>query len=207
MSNEIDFITKKCIKCNELKLLQYFQKDKRLLFEKSNVCKLCRKNQRNPLKEKERRKKYYQNNREKILKRQKKYNKLEKVKKRNCYLDKLRKKNNPEYKIHKNVSRLIHFQLKFEKRFYSIFNFLPYTVSELKKHLENKWQDWMTWDNYGRICDEKRTWQIDHIIPRTFLPYFSMEDPNFIKCWSLDNLRPLDSRLNVLKRNTIGDEI
>ena len=41
-------------------------------------------------------------------------------------------------------------------------------------------------------------WNIDHIIPQSCLPYTSMEDDNFKKCWALENLRPYSAKLNVL---------
>jgi hypothetical protein len=64
----------------------------------------------------------------------------------------------------------------------------------------------MTWENYGsyssKIWDDDNvsiwTWQIDHIIPQSCLPYASMEDDNFNKCWALENLRPLSAKQNYL---------
>lgn len=47
---------------------------------------------------------------------------------------------------------------------------------------------------------------IDHIIPQSALLYNSLEHPNFLKCWALENLRPLDARENILKRNKIITE-
>ena len=41
-------------------------------------------------------------------------------------------------------------------------------------------------------------WHIDHIIPQSLLPYSSMEDDNFKKCWALSNLRPLSAKQNLL---------
>jgi hypothetical protein len=34
-----------------------------------------------------------------------------------------------------------------------------------------------------------------------------MKDQNFIKCWSLDNLRPLDAMENIIKSNHLTKEI
>lgn len=42
------------------------------------------------------------------------------------------------------------------------------------------------------------TWQIDHIVPQSDLPYTSMEDDNFKKTWTLDNLRPFPAKQNWL---------
>ncbi|MGI0058729.1 MAG: hypothetical protein ACREBJ_03080 [Nitrosotalea sp.] len=72
---------------------------------------------------------------------------------------------------------------------------------ELKEHLEKQFEPWMNWQNHGRAVIDKRTWQIDHIVSQSKLPYASMEDENFQKCWALNNLRPLESFENIKKSN------
>jgi hypothetical protein len=54
---------------------------------------------------------------------------------------------------------------------------------------------------YDETNSETWTWNIDHIIPQSKLPYVSMEDENFKKCWALNNLRPLSSKVNLEKGN------
>jgi len=114
----------------------------------------------------------------------------------------------PTSKIRAHVSRQINFALHrrgSSKQGNSVLKFLPYSIQELKKHLESQFDPWMTWSNYGRYIGSKWvdndsltwTWQIDHIIPQSDLPYFSMIDNNFKKCWSLENLRPLNSKQNI----------
>ncbi len=79
-------------------------------------------------------------------------------------------------------------------------------MQELKRHLEIQFESWMTWQNRGtynsQIWDDNNpktwTWQLDHIIPQSDLPYTSMSDDNFKKCWALENLRPLSSKQNLL---------
>ena len=82
---------------------------------------------------------------------------------------------------------------------------LPYTPLQLKEHLESLWEDWMNWDNYGKYDLNIRTWHIDHIMPQSKLLYDSMEHPNFIKCWSLSNLQPLEAKENIKKSNKLVD--
>ena len=72
---------------------------------------------------------------------------------------------------------------------------LPYTPLQLKEHLEKQFDSNMTWGNYGSY------WHIDHVIPQSLLLYDSMEHPNFIKCWSLSNLQPLEAKENMSKGN------
>lgn len=107
-----------------------------------------------------------------------------------------------------NVSTAIVNSLKTAKEG-SCFDYLPYTLGELKEHLEKQFEPWMCWDNWGTVKEHKnnRTWNIDHIYPQSLLPYESMKDENFTKCWSLDNLRPLDAVENVVKSNHLTKEI
>jgi hypothetical protein len=70
-----------------------------------------------------------------------------------------------------------------------------YTAQELMSHLESKFTKEMTWDNYGSY------WHIDHIIPKSWFKYESVEDEAFKKCWSLDNLQPLRAIENISKGN------
>lgn len=81
----------------------------------------------------------------------------------------------------------------FKKNGKSVWNYLPYTPENLCKHLESQFEPWMTWENYGD------KWHIDHIIAQIKFPYVSMFDPNFIECWSLSNLRPLEKKENLKK--------
>ena len=73
------------------------------------------------------------------------------------------------------------------------FEALPYTPQELREHIENQFDEKMSWDNHGDY------WHIDHIIPQAALPYKSLEDENFQKCWDLKNLRPLEAKENIRK--------
>ena len=74
---------------------------------------------------------------------------------------------------------------------------LPYTPQQLKGHLESQFDSNMTWDNYGLY------WNIDHIYPQSKLLYDSLDHPNFLKCWSLNNLRPLEKIENIKKSNKV----
>jgi len=78
------------------------------------------------------------------------------------------------------------------------FDHLPYTPLELKEHLENQFEDWMSWNNYGGPSNSlEKTWQIDHIKPQSSFSYTSLSDPEFVECWSLENLRPLEKIQNM----------
>ena len=66
-----------------------------------------------------------------------------------------------------------------------------------------KKEEWMILENHGPYDKKRRTWQIDHIIPQSSLPFDSFEHPNFKKCWALENLRPLEAMKNIKKSNKI----
>ncbi len=74
---------------------------------------------------------------------------------------------------------------------------LSYSWDDLYRHLEKKFEEWMKFSNYGAADNSGvRKWQIDHIVPQAFFPYDSMDSDLFRMCWSLENLRPLDSVQN-----------
>ena len=84
------------------------------------------------------------------------------------------------------------------------FDKLPYTPTELKEHLEKQFEPWMNWNNHGvGNYKKEKKWNIDHIIPQSKLPYNSLDHTNFQKCWSLENLRPLEAIQNIRKGNKV----
>lgn len=115
-----------------------------------------------------------------------------------------KRKNNICFKLNHNISCLIRYAIN--KNGKSCKSYLPFDSMQLKQHLENQFEPWMTWNNQGRY--NKKTWndqdqstwkwQIDHIVPHSILKYDSMEHPNFKKCWALSNLRPLSAKQNLL---------
>lgn len=120
--------------------------------------------------------------------------------------DKERRKNDPAYRLRGNLRTAVCGALKDAggcKGGRSILRFLPYTMNELRIHLESQFESWMTWSNYGPATPERRTWHIDHIIPQSALIFDDFSHPNFIRCWGLANLRPLDSVDNIRKSNKI----
>jgi hypothetical protein len=60
-----------------------------------------------------------------------------------------------------------------------------YTIDDLRVHLEKLFEPGMSWENYG-----KNGWHVDHIVPMTAFSFESYDDPQFRKCWALENLMP-----------------
>jgi hypothetical protein len=118
-----------------------------------------------------------------------------------------KKRKNPVYRIRLNVGRSVREALSIQgvkKGWRSFFDYVDYTLEDLKIHLESLFEPWMTQNNYGSYSvknwndndSSTWTWNIDHIIPQSDLPFESMEDENFKKCWALTNLRPYSSKQN-----------
>ena len=70
---------------------------------------------------------------------------------------------------------------------------LGYTIKDLIIHLESRFGDNMNWNNYGSY------WSIDHIRPRNWFNFESVEDEEFKKCWDLNNLQPMSNKDNYSK--------
>jgi len=165
---------------------------------------------------------YYENNKSAILDRVKEYNKINKLKiserKRFKYINdkangnlKKRKyvRRDASKRFRNNISRQIRSQLTdrgHSKRNNSILKYLPYSINDLKIHLESQFELWMSWGNYGtyNVCSWNDydpltwTWQIDHIIPQSNFNFSSMGDLDFQKCWALENLRPYSAKQNII---------
>ena len=167
-------------------------------------------------------KNYYELNKKTILTSDKIRRQKPEVKEKNNLRLKEKRKKNVIYNLRINVSNTINKMLKYNsssKRGRSIKEYLPYTIEELKQHLERLFSHpnnldmngnvWMTWGNRGiynpQTWDDNDpttwTWQLDHRIAQSKLPYTSMEDENFKKCWALENLHPLSAKINIQDGN------
>lgn len=71
-----------------------------------------------------------------------------------------------------------------------------YTLGDLVTHLEARFAEGMSWENYGR---GQGCWHVDHIRPRATFCYSSPDDPEFLECWALSNLQPLWEEENLAK--------
>ena len=111
---------------------------------------------------------YYQENKDHLLECQKKYlqeNEEANISKKEYnkrfrrdnksyynYYYKTRRKNDPNYKLRQDVSGSIRVKLKQNKCYKngkSCMQYLPYSIQELKEHLERQFEPWMTWNNQG----------------------------------------------------------
>ena len=196
--------TKICIKCNIKKELNEFNKHETNKDRLNGKCKKC---------VREYSKIHYEKNREKVLKKQKEYNKnhnraeyvrgwyqknkLKLREKRNNY-QKKRRKNNPSLRLNANVGIAISMALKGDKNGRHWETLVSYTLNDLKEHLELQFKDGMNWENYG-----KNGWHIDHKIPISLFNIQGIKSKGFKACWALENLQPMWASKNKMKNNKI----
>ena len=212
---------KKCTICNVEKSVDQFtfRKNKNNERRLHTECKDCLSNYK---------KEWYTKNKTAILLKRKEYAKenavkikktrsvyliknKDKISKKQSEYEKNRKENDIVFKLRHRVSKAVYFGLHRNggsKNNKSVLEKLTYTIDQLKQHLEAKFEPWMNWNNWG-VYDPKNwddndtstwTWQIDHIMPHSFFKYSDLDSPEFIKCWSLDNLRPIGAKQNNIKR-------
>ena len=198
-----------CYACEEWKDPETdFQKDRSRKDGLNARCRSCVSEassayeRANRLRLKARRHRHYEAHKDEVLAKHRAYNKRNKAK--NNQRRARKRREDVILRLRERVSRLIHFMITSRggTKDSSVLKHLPYTIIELKQHLEKQFEPWMSWDNYGRYRrGGNRTWHIDHVIPQSLLPYDSMDRENFRKCWALQNLRPLESVANIRKSN------
>lgn len=132
----------------------------------------------NKVKKREYDKIYYQKNKDKINK--KFYNKLNE---------------DTVFKLKHNLRNLISNSIK--RKGYSknskTMDVLGCSYEEFKLHIESMFEDWMSWDNYGKYNGQLNYgWDIDHINPMVL----AESEEDVIKFNHYTNLQPLCSKTN-----------
>jgi len=206
---------KVCNRCGEEKDLDEF-------YPRYNICKLCKRNdaskyyktnlesikairktrdkvyrENNKPLEAERHKIYRENNIEKIKLSNKRYREenkeLVKASKRR-YKD-TQLKTNHIYRMKHNVANLIRHALR-QKQFMkssTTIDILGCDFEIFQKHIESKFESWMTWENYGKYNGKPEYgWDIDHITPHSI----AITEEDVIKLNHYTNLQPLCSYYN-----------
>ena len=174
---------KNCNKCNEVKSYEFFNKQKSYKDGYQTTCKSCvNKNTREYyLKNKEKLKIWVKNNKEKINKIQKKYQKK-------------RRLNDDLFKLTGNIRSLINISIKkqgYTKRT-KTYQILGCTFEDFKQHLEKQFKYDMNWNNIGQ-------WHIDHIYPVSL----AKDEEEIIKLNHYTNFQPMWAKENISKGNKI----
>ncbi len=105
---------------------------------------------------------------------------------------------NISYRLGRSISKSMNKGLEDGKNKQHWEFLVNYTITDLKRHLKERFIEGMTWDNYGHSG-----WHIDHIIPQSFFKFGSYNDVEFRMCWRLENLQPLWAKDNYFKRNKL----
>ena len=203
--------SKICRNCNIEKNINEYHKG-------WSICKLCRKikyKETNSKKEKiqkekvktdrtEYMKSYYVKNRFVIKNNVDKYriNNKSKIKEYKKNWHQSKRNQDQLYKLMYNIRSLIYMSFinNGYKKNTKTFNILGCSYDDFKTFLENQFEEWMNWENQGKYTGNyNETWQIDHIIPISS----ANSEEEIIKLNHYTNLRPLCSRKNIEKSNSI----
>lgn len=180
-----------CNKCDEELPLEEFRKRTDAKNSYRGTCLKC---------EKFLMREYGKKYREKLLERCREWYKENKEEHLQKGADRQRQrlKTDPLFRFRKGISNKVYIALKKTKGLRnrrSIFDALPYSLKDLKRHIESQFDSKMSWDNYGKY------WTLDHIVPQSYFSYTSLTDPKFLECWALSNLRPLPKLENMSKNS------
>jgi hypothetical protein len=199
---------KACSRCGEVKLLSEFYHHKNHRDGHQSACKKCIKKQNCAskdsnayLRHKQRLNSKYKNDdlfRTSRIAQAINWQKNNKTANKEIRRRRQRKERmTPKGKISRNISSSICISLKGKKNG-SYWNKLTgFTVEQLVNHLEKQFRNGMSWNNYGSY------WHIDHKIPIAAFNYETTDDIDFKRCWSLDNLQPLEASINVRKQDKV----
>jgi len=180
-------IEKYCPKCEKVLSLDKFgiRKDSQKYQSYCNFCCLeYRRNQKDKINKRSRL--WYKNNKNKVMKRMNN-----------------RFHSDINYKLILNCRRYVNQKIRqnivVAKKQYKTLELLGCTIEELKKHLEDRFENGMSWENYGA-----NGWHIDHVIPCSLFDFSDSEQQQ--KCFHYKNLSPMWAKENISKGNKIQNK-
>jgi hypothetical protein len=183
-----------CIKCNQKKEISEFHNRKDSKDGHKNICKKC---------DYERCKNWTQFNIEKVKEYSKNYIQTNKKYlndyKNNWFKEKMKTDGLFRLKIQTRNAIKDSFRGKFFHKKNKTRDILGCSFQEFKLYLEENFEPWMNFDNYGKYNGEfNYGWDIDHIIPTSK----AKTEEELLKLNHYSNLKPLCSKINRdIKRN------
>ena len=187
-------MTKVCTRCQHPKPLEEFGNRSNTKDGKDIYCKPCKHyftqqwklNNPKKLKDSKRRANlnWYINNKNKKLTANKQWqvNNKDHYKQWFKQYSQKREQLDPSFKLRNKTRSIIWYAIKKNKKHSRVIELIGCSVTELKEHLESKFKDDMTWENYGK-------WYVDHVIP---LNVFDLSNPEEVKrACHYTNLQPL----------------
>jgi hypothetical protein len=170
---------KKCVKCEIIKSIDDFNKQKEGKYGVRSYCKECQKVMR---------REYYSNNKEFENNYQINYRK--KNPNYNKDWQKNKRENDVMFRLCGNLRARICNIIK--NKTSKTLDSIGLDIEEFKKFIESKFQDGMCWENYGE-------WHVDHIIPLSN----GKNIEEILKLNHYTNLQPLWAKENLTKSNKI----
>ena len=175
-------ISSGCVECSKYNSKKYHKENRK-------QC-LAKMKERNVI--------YYQNNSDKIKVNTTKYQKENSTQRTNYKKQWAKDKSikDPSFKMGLVCRRMLQRALGVsgQVKYKRTVDYLPYSSDDLVNHLESKFKDGMTWENYGK-------WHIDHVIPISYFIKNKIIDTAIIN--ALNNLQPLWAFENMSKGNKI----
>ena len=151
----------------------------------------------NPERAKETARRWVKNNPEKIKAAAKRWAKRHPEKVRaNTRITGARLRATPSGRLKRNMGTMMCLALNGRKAGRHWETLVGYKIEDLKRHIESRFRQGMTWGNYGR-----GGWEVDHILPVASFDFDHEEEIK--KCWALNNLQPLWSYENKSKGKRI----
>lgn len=197
-----------CSQCKIDKDVLYFNKNICSITGYQNTCKNCRKENRELDKEKISlsNKEWRINNKEYKAKKDKEYreNNIEAVRTNKRKYEKNKRADSPLFKLSTNLRKTMSSGLK-NKNFgknSSTLEILGCTFEDFKQYIEKQFLNWMSWENYGNVCETLEyncSWDLDHIIPISYAK--TEEEVYLLNHWS--NFQPLCSKVNRWEKKNI----
>lgn len=208
-----------CPRCNIKKPLtnQFFHKK---LDKFNSHCKECRKEKskqfyaKNKKSINDKTQKYYEKHKDELIKYAKEYRikNQEKLKiyEKNRYISKSNKykllgQKDGSRKIVHNIRVCINRCIKDKQKQSNSLSYLGCSLEEFKKHLEYKFDENMSWSNYGRPNNKNSDgWHIDHIKPLSSFNFSEVSSKKELEeklkqAWHYTNLQPLWGLDNIRK--------
>lgn len=173
----------RCYKCGIEKPAEFFHKNKSKPFGLDNRCKQCKKDYGHSDERKAITDKFYQDNREELVRKSVEYN-VAKYKTNHIH----------RFQIDLGCSIRRAIKLKMYKPSSRIAKVLGCTSCQFISHIESQFTEGMNWENHGE-------WQVDHIIPNSYAK--TVRDVIILNHYS--NLQPLWVRDNYMKANLLPE--
>ena len=173
----------------------YYESNKERLLNRQKIWK-----ESNKERLKEYRRNYYENNKEKELENQriwKEANWKQTLEQTNKYRKK-RYAIDPNFKLTISLRSRFYYELKKHSatKKQSSITLVGCSIKKLKKYLESKFEEGMTWDNWST-----NGWHVDHIVPCSSFDLTKEKEQK--KCFHYTNLQPLWAVDNRAKQSKL----